>query len=39
MNKIQTFQDFIATTSVQVPLTSFIINLLLAVILAAGLSR
>ncbi len=34
MNKIQTFQEFLTTQSVQVPVLSFVVNLLLAALLA-----
>lgn len=39
MNKIQTFQDFLATQSVQVPVAGFILNLCLAAVLSFVLSR
>ena len=39
MNKIQTFQQFLATQSVQVPIWSFVFNLLLAALLGYILSR
>ena len=39
MNKFQTFQEFLATRSVQIPITSFVINLLLAALLSIVLSR
>ncbi len=39
MNKIQTFQDFLATQSVQVPVAGFILNLFLAAALSFALSR
>lgn len=39
MNKLQTFQEFLTTQSVQVPVLGFIINLLLAAILSYLLSR
>jgi len=39
MNKFQTFQEFLATRSVQIPITSFVINLLLAALLSIILSR
>jgi len=39
MNKIQTFQDFLATQSVQVPIAGFILNLFLAAALSFILSR
>ena len=39
MNRIRTFQEFRATTSVQVPVVAFIINLLLAGILSYVLGR
>ena len=39
MDKIQTFEQFLATSSAQVSITSFIINLIVAAILAAILGR
>ncbi|MFH1479058.1 MAG: DUF4956 domain-containing protein [Candidatus Omnitrophota bacterium] len=39
MNKIQTFQEFLATQSVQIPIAGFIFNLILAAILSFILSR
>ncbi len=39
MNRMQTFQQFLATQSVQVPVFGFILNLLLAALLAFVLSR
>jgi hypothetical protein len=39
MDRIQTFEQFLATSSAQVSLTSFVINLLVAAILAALLGR
>ena len=39
MNKIQTFQEFLATQSIQVPMGAFILNLVLAAILSFILSR
>ncbi|MDH3217850.1 MAG: DUF4956 domain-containing protein [Candidatus Krumholzibacteria bacterium] len=39
MNRLQTFQEFLATTSVQVPVLSFVFNLLLAALLSFLLSR
>ena len=39
MNKFQTFQEFLATQSVQVPIAGFIFNLFLAAILSFILSR
>ena len=37
MNKIQTFQEFLATQSIQVPVLGFVVNLLLAILLSIGL--
>mgnify|MGYP001606287348 CR=1 FL=1 len=39
MNKLQSFQQFLATQSVQVPTASFIVNLLIAAFLSFILSR
>jgi hypothetical protein len=39
MDKIQTFEQFLATSSAQVSITSFIINLIVAAILATILGR
>jgi len=39
MNKIQTFQEFLTTTSVQIPVISFVSNLLIAAILALILNK
>jgi len=39
MNKIQTFQEFLTTTSVQIPVISFVSNLLLAALLAFILNK
>ena len=39
MNKFQTFQQFLATQSIQIPIAGFIFNLLLAAILSFILSR
>ena len=39
MNKLQTFQQFLATQSVQVPIASFVLNLFLAAVLSFILSR
>jgi uncharacterized membrane protein YhiD involved in acid resistance len=39
MNKIQTFQEFLTTQSVQIPIAVFIVNLLLAAILASILGK
>ncbi|MFA4991768.1 MAG: DUF4956 domain-containing protein [Candidatus Omnitrophota bacterium] len=39
MNKLQSFQQFLATQSVQVPVASFIINLFIAAFLSFILSR
>lgn len=39
MNKFQTFQEFLATQSVQIPIAGFIFNLFLAAILSFILSR
>jgi len=39
MNKFQTFQEFLATQSIQVPMWGFVLNLLLAALLAFILAR
>jgi uncharacterized membrane protein YhiD involved in acid resistance len=39
MNRLQTFQEFLGTTSVQVPVVAFIVNLLLAALLSYVLAR
>jgi uncharacterized membrane protein YhiD involved in acid resistance len=39
MNKIETFEKFLATQSIQVPVFDFVINLLLAVVLAYILEK
>ena len=39
MDRLQTFEQFLATSSAQVSLTSFITNLIVAAILAALLGR
>ena len=39
MNKFQTFQEFLTTGSVQIPIASFVVNLLLAALLSIILSR
>lgn len=39
MNRLQTFQQFLATQSVQIPVLGFVFNLFLAAILAVILSR
>jgi uncharacterized membrane protein YhiD involved in acid resistance len=39
VNRFQTFQEFLATTSVQIPVASFIVNLLLAAVLSYLLSQ
>jgi len=39
MNKLQTFQEFLATQSIQIPIAGFIFNLFLAAILSFILSR
>ncbi|MFQ5822505.1 MAG: DUF4956 domain-containing protein [bacterium] len=39
MNKLQTFQEFLATQSVQVPISGFVFNLFMAAILSFFLSR
>lgn len=39
MSQLQTFRDFLATTSVQIPVLAFILNLLAAAVLSALLGR
>ena len=39
MNKIKTFEEFLTTTSVQIPVISFVSNLLIAAILALILNK
>jgi len=39
MNKLQSFQEFLATQSVQIPIAGFVFNLLLAAMLSFILSR
>lgn len=39
MNQLQTFKDFLTTSSVQIPVLAFVLNLLAAAVLAALLGR